>query len=222
MRGAPRSCDHGVTDRRVPGRPDRVPAWCAHDEVARRRHAGAARGWSWTVGGVPSAGHPSTLLVYVMDVYDPRAYAYQSSVSAVLTAACPLVEVEVVQSGRYASRQAAAGVIALLATEQLPVATVLETVQHEFFVNGRSLNSPAVLHEVALRLGLDAPAVELFGTSERARELAASDAELAGDLDGSGGPLLLASRGERIYEFDGLGATGERLVDQFKSVLARP
>jgi len=32
----------------------------------------------------------------------------------------------------------------------------------------------------------------------------------------------MASHAGRVFEFDGLGASGDRLVDQFRSVLARP
>jgi protein-disulfide isomerase-like protein with CxxC motif len=157
-----------------------------------------------------------------MDVYDPSSYAYLPSVTALFSAACSLVDVEVVQSGRYAATEAAAGMIALLATEAVPVSSVLAAVQHEFFVNGRRLEAPGVLAEVSSSLGLDAPAVELFAGTERARTLAGEDFELALDLDRNGGPLLLASCGERTFEFDGPGATGARLVDQFRAVLATP
>jgi protein-disulfide isomerase-like protein with CxxC motif len=128
------------------------------------------------------------------------------------------------QAGRLRvdATRAAAAMIALLATEALPVSTVLHAVQHEFFVNGRPLEDAGVLGEVSTALGLDGPAVELFAATERARTLAGEDFELARDLDRTGGPLLLASRGERIFEFDGLGASGEQLVDQFRTVLAKP
>jgi protein-disulfide isomerase-like protein with CxxC motif len=201
-----------------------------------------------------------TLLLYIMDIYDPWSYAYLPSVSAVLRAACSLVDVEVVHAGRYSAKPtsalaasvsevrlrsdaefgraflasldsgslaldaeaAAAGMIALLASGEMPVSTVLGAVQHEFFVNGQPLEAPGVLGRVATRLGLDAPAIEVFAESPRAHELALEDFAVAKDLDVDGGPLLLASRGDRLFEFDGLGATGERLVDQFRTVLAKP
>ena len=71
-------------------------------------------------------------------------------------------------------------------------------------------------------LGLDGPAIEIFARSPRARELATEDFELAHDMDLGGGPVLLASRGEQVFEFDGPGATSDRLVDQFRTVLTRP
>ena len=52
--------------------------------------------------------------------------------------------------------------------------------------------------------------------------MASEDFELAAEFALEGSPLLMASHGGRFYEFDGLGATGQRLVDQFNSVLARP
>ena len=214
MRGAGQSCALGPA-RPARGRRVGVQSWCVHEPSpalhGTRPLTDAAR--------LPDA---APLLVYVMDVYDPQAYAYQPSVSALLTAARAFADIEVVQSGRVSSPLAAAGVIALLADEDLPVGTVLEAVQDAYFVGGRSLDTAEVLRDVALQLGLDAPAVELFGRSALAQQLAEADVELARDLGGSGGPLLLATKGERIYEFDGLGASGEHLVDQFRSVLAKP
>lgn len=117
---------------------------------------------------------------------------------------------------------AGAALISLLATDEVPAVNVIAAVQHEFFVEGRPLEAPGVLRSVAEGLGLDADAVELFGHSDRARELAAEDSQIAHGLGAGGGPLLMASHGERVFEFDGLGATSERLVDQFRSVLSRP
>ncbi|HET8765715.1 MAG TPA: hypothetical protein VFM86_00165, partial [Pedococcus sp.] len=116
----------------------------------------------------------------------------------------------------------AAGVIALLASEEASVPGVLEAVQRDFFVGGCMLDEPGVLARLAADLELDGPAIELFAGGARAAQLAADDVMLAKDLDRGGGPLLLASRGTRVFEFDGLGATGARLVDQFHSVLDRP
>jgi protein-disulfide isomerase-like protein with CxxC motif len=174
------------------------------------------------MGPLASTADPATLLVYVMDIYDPASYAYLPSVSAVLSAACSLVDVEVVQSGRFAAGSPAACLIALLAAGDLPVSTVLGAVQHQYFVGGLPLDAPGVLGSIANDLGLDGPAIEIFAGSERARQLASEDFELARDLDLGGGPLLLASRGEHVFEFDGPGATSDRLVDQFRTVLTRP
>ena len=234
MRGPARACRCGQAgcDTLLPS--TRLVAHCAHEagRAALGRHLRGGPGYlvpgvHGTAGdpsghGLPSTADPSTLLVYVLDIYDPRAFAYLPSVSAVLSAACSLVEVEVVQSGRYAADSPAACLIALLAASELPVSTVLGAVQHEYFVGGRPLDGPGVLQSIADGLGLDGPAIELFATSPRARELAAEDFDLAHDLDLGGGPLLLASRGEHVFEFDGPGATGDRLVDQFRTVLARP
>jgi len=170
----------------------------------------------------PSTADSSTLLVYVMDIYDPASWAYLPSVSAVLSAACSLVDVEVVQSGRFAAGSPAACLIALLAAADLPVSTVLGAVQHQYFVGGLPLDAPGVLGSIADDLGLDGPAIEIFARSPRARQLASDDFELARDLALGGGPLLLASRGEQVFEFDGPGASGDRLVDQFRTVLTRP
>lgn len=205
-------------------------------------------------------GHDHTLLVYVLDVYDPWSYAYLPSVGEVFSAAAPQVAVEVVNSGRYAgwdvadlapraaavaastetrfgapfvdlmmrggtridAERAAAGVIGLLAAGDLSVDQVLRAVQDELFVRGRLLQAPGVLRSVGDELGLDGHAIEVFAETPRARELAAEDFAMAVDFDQAGGPLLLASHAGRVFEFDGLGATGERLMDQFRSVMARP
>ena len=216
MRGAPHGCRAGVIDcdrRTSPG----LGARCTHEP---------RRGSLRTAGGnplaPPSTADSSTLLVYVMDIYDPASWAYLPSVSAVLSAACSLVDVEVVQSGRYAAGSPAACLIALLAAADLPVSTVLGAVQHQYFVGGLPLDAPGVLGSIADDLGLDGPAIEIFARSPRARQLASDDFELARDLALGGGPLLLASRGEQVFEFDGPGASGDRLVDQFRTVLTRP
>ena len=216
MRGAPHGCRAGVIgcDRRTsPG----LGARCTHEP----RH-GSLRAAGGSPFAPPSTADSSTLLVYVMDIYDPASWAYLPSVSAVLSAACSLVDVEVVQSGRYAAGSPAACLIALLAAADLPVSTVLGAVQHQYFVGGLPLDAPGVLGSIADDLGLDGPAIEIFAASERARQLASDDFELARDLDLGGGPLLLASRGEHVFEFDGPGATSDRLVDQFRTVLTRP
>jgi len=202
-----------------------------------------------------------TILIYVLDVYDPWSWAYLPSVGAVLEAACPVVDVEVVNAARYAgqsvsalassvdavrrhtgtrfgrgflkalrsgeltldSTHAAACIIGLLAAdERHHVPEVLQAVQREFFLHGRTIETPGVLSRVAGRLGLDGPAIEVFAASERAREMAHEDFAVAVDLDPDLGPLLMASHAGRVFEFDGLGASGDRLVDQFRSVLARP
>lgn len=138
MRGAPHGCRAGVIgcDRRTSAG---LGARCAHEP---RRGSLRPTGSAFAP---PSTADPSTLLVYVMDIYDPESWAYLPSVSAVLSAACSLVDVEVVQSGRFAAGSPAACLIA-----------------------------------------------------------------------------LLASRGEQVFEFDGPGATVDRLVDQFRTVLTRP
>ncbi|QGN58607.1 hypothetical protein [Nostocoides sp. HKS02] len=235
-----------------------VETWCAFGRDRRVRRP---------ICSVPpqsavraSAAHDQTLLVYVLDVYDPWAYAYLPSVCELFQAAAPTVGVEVVNSGRYDGRDiselaastaavaastgaafgsefyrllgmggvrldaehAAAGMIGLLAAGDLPVATVLAEVHREFFIHGRPLDAPGVLRSVGDRLGLDGHAIEVFADTERARELAAEDFAMAVDFDSIGGPVLLASHAGRVFEFDGLGASGARLVDQFRSVLARP
>lgn len=218
MRGAPYGCRAGVTGC---GRGTAIGlgARCTHEPRRPRSLRPLSGGAS-----APSAStaDPATLLVYVMDIYDPASYAYLPSVSAVLSAACSLVDVEVVQSGRFAAGSPAACLIALLAAGDLPVSTVLGAVQHQYFVGGQPLDAPGVLGRIATDLGLDGPAIEIFAQSPRARELASEDFELAQDLDLGGGPLLLASRGEHVFEFDGPGATSDRLVDQFRTVLTRP
>ena len=216
MRGAPRACRAGVIDctRRTSSG---LGARCTHEP--RRASLRAAGGSPFAP---PSVADPSTLLVYVMDIYDPASWDYLPSVSAVLSAACSLVDVEVVQSGRFAAGSPAACLIALLAAADLPVSTVLGAVQHQYFVRGQPLDAPGVVASLAHDLGLDGPAIEIFAQSPRARELASEDFELARDLALGGGPLLLASRGEQVFEFDGPGASGDRLVDQFRTVLTRP
>ena len=228
MKGAPRTCRGGFTSCGAPRPSTRLGLRCGHlrcgHEAGRTSGLGVPGRFAtgWAGHGLPSTADPSTLLVYVMDIYDPASWAYLPSVSAVLSAACSLVDVEVVQSGRYAANAPAACLIALLAAGELPVSTVLGAVQHAYFVESRPLDAPGVLESICTGLGLDGPAVELFAASQRARELAAEDFELAQDFDLGGGPLLIASRGEQIFEFDGPGATGDRLVDQFRTVLTRP
>ncbi|KRE56120.1 DsbA family protein [Phycicoccus sp. Soil748] len=263
MRGPHRSCKYGAERHHVPH--TSPSPWCDIHSRSRRVELGLSRPQERARDGfpaVPGAGgvDASTLLVYIMDVYDPWSYAYLPSVSAVLSAACSLVDVEIVHAGHLAAdglgsfaadvdavrgstdarfgadflsavrsgslvvdaEAAAAGVIALLAAEQMPVSTVLGAVQHEFFVCGQPLEAPGVLGRVATNLGLDAQAIELFAASARAHELAVEDFAVARDLNIGGRPLLLASRGDRLFEFDGLGASSQRLVDQFRTVLARP
>jgi protein-disulfide isomerase-like protein with CxxC motif len=237
MNGAPHPCRGGFTGCGTPRLSSGLGLRCGHEasSTAARgtrsalgtrgaldMRAALARTVAGSAGhGLPSTADPSTLLVYVMDIYDPASWDYLPSVSAVLSAACSLVDVEVVQSGRYAASAPAACLIALLAAAEIPVSTILGAVQHEYFVGGRPLDAPGVLGSISAGLGLDGPAIELFAASERARELAAEDFELAQDFDLGGGPLLIASRGEQIFEFDGPGATGARLVDQFRTVLTR-
>jgi hypothetical protein len=217
MRGAPHGCRAGVIgcgSRTTSG----LGARCTHEP----RPARSLQGLGTAARPAASTADPTTLLVYVMDMYDPASYAYLPSVSAVLCAACSLVDVEVVQSGRYAAGSPAACLIALLAAGDLPVSTVLGAVQHQYFERGLPLDAPGVVGSIAADLGLDGPAIEIFARSPRARELASEDFELAHDLDLGGGPVLLASRGEQVFEFDGPGATSDRLVDQFRTVLTRP
>lgn len=216
MRSAPHSRRDGLVGcgrQATPG----LGARCAHEP-----RPGAVRTAGGSLFAPPSTADPSTLLVYVMDIYDPASWAYLPSVSAVLSAACSLVDVEVVQSGRFATGSPAACLIALLAAADLPVSTVLGAVQHQYFVEGLPLDAPGVLGAIANDLGLDGPAIEIFAGSPLARELASEDFELAHDLALGRGPLLLASRGEHVFEFDGPGASGDRLVDQFRTVLTRP
>lgn len=222
MKGAPRTCRGGFTSCGTPPPSTRLGLRCGHETGRTGLGAPGRVAAGWTGHLLPSTADPSTLLVYVMDIYDPASWAYLPSVSAVLSAACSLVDVEVVQSGRYAANAPAACLIALLAAGELPVSTVLGAVQHAYFVDGRPLDAPGVLESICAGLGLDGPAIELFAASQRARELAAEDFELAQDFDLGGGPLLIASRGEQIFEFDGPGATSDRLVDQFRTVLTRP
>ncbi|SDP55458.1 DSBA-like thioredoxin domain-containing protein [Pedococcus dokdonensis] len=228
MSQAPHGCRCGIAGWRTPTQSG-LGARCTHEPAAVHRSRADLRrliqphGRLVSPGDLPLTGTElPTLLVYVMDIYDPASWAYLPSVSAVLGSVPSGVEVEVVQSGRLAARAPAACLIALLAAGELPVSTVLEAVQHAYFVESRPLDSPGVVESVAEALGLDGPAVAIFARSSRARELAAEDFELARDLDLGGGPLLLASRGEHVFEFDGPGASGDRLVDQFRTVQTRP
>lgn len=245
------------------GRSNGVDSWCAFGgrRPARRPRCAVLAGGSASPDSPPILGGPDpTLLLYVLDLFDPWSYAYLPSVEHVLTAASSLVDVELVNDNRYAGCSAAelgarsaavtattgttfgrgfhelvadedlvldvvgaaSGMIGLMAAGDVPVAQVLREVQHEFFVRGRPLGSPGVLYDVATRLGLDGAALEVFAVSERARELAVEDFEIAAEFALDASPLLMASHAGRFFEFDGLGATGQRLVDQFNSVLARP
>lgn len=240
-----------------------VGAWCQHGETrrgapdSRRVTCRDSSARALRNGELPDP----TMLVYVLDLYDPWSWAYLPSVGTVLDAACPVVDVEVVIANRYAgssvsdlarsveavregtqtrfgrsflreldigeltldSAHAAACIIGLLAAdERKHVSAVLQAVQREFFLHGRTIETPGVLSRVASRLGLDGPAIEVFAASERAREMAVEDFAVALDLDPDLRPLLIASHAGTVFEFDGLGASGDRLVDQFRSVLARP
>lgn len=235
MSGGIRGCRYVSPENGDRRSASNLGAWCGHRE--RRAPVRGLTGTGLLRGGRAPSDHltplhsadasgvaedGATLLVYVVDLYDPSAYAYLPSVSPVLRgAACRRVDVELVQTGRYAAPAVAAAVIALLASEEAGVSRVIEAVQRDFFVGGHTLDEPGVLARLANDLELDAPAIELFAGGARAAQLAADDVMLAQDLDRGGGPLLLASRGTRVFEFDGLGATGDRLVDQFNSVLDR-
>jgi putative protein-disulfide isomerase len=201
------------------------------------------------------------MLVYVLDLYDPWSWAYLPSVAPVLEAARPIVDVELVNAGRYAgqpvsaladrveavqrgtstrfgtgflreldrgelrldSARAAACLIGLLAAdERQHLGTVLRAVQCQFFVHGRTIETPGVLAGVATELGLDGAALEVFAASERAREMAQEDFGVAVELAPDLGPLMLVSHAGQVFEFDSLDADGDRLVDQFRSVLAKP
>ncbi len=245
------------------GRSNGVDSWCAFGgrRPARRSRCVAPAEGSAEPNVPPAPGGlDPTLLVYVLDIFDPWSYAYLPSVEGVLTEASRLVGVELVNDNRYAGcsaaelgaraaavtattgtvfgagfhqlltdedlvldvSAAAAGLIGLMAAGDVPVARVLREVQHEFFVRGRPLGSPGVLHDVGTRLGLDGPAIEVFANSDRGREMAAEDFDIAAEFALDGSPLLMASHAGRFFEFDGLGASAQRLVDQFNSVLARP
>lgn len=245
------------------GRSNGVDSWCAFGgRRPSRRSRCAAPVASPAQPDLPPRPGPldPTLLVYVLDLFDPWSYAYLPSVEGVLTEASQRVEVELVNDNRYAGCSAAelgarsaavtattgtvfgagfhqlltdddlvldvpaaaAGMIGLMAAGDVPVARVLREVQHEFFVRGRPLGSPGVLHDVGSRLGLDGSAIEVFAHSARGLEMAAEDFDIAAEFALDGSPLLMASHAGRFFEFDGLGATAQRLVDQFNSVLARP
>jgi putative protein-disulfide isomerase len=120
------------------------------------------------------------------------------------------------------SRDAASAVIALLAADPTRSIEVLWAVHRAFFWSGLSLSAPDTVARIARRLGLDAAAVELFAGSVKAGELADEDFSLARDLGARRGPTLLVSHGEHLSEFEGPGVSGEHLLQQFRSVLARP
>lgn len=120
------------------------------------------------------------------------------------------------------SRAAAAAVISLTAAAPARVLEGLWAAQRAFFWEGRSLADPATVKDVADGLGLDGDAVALFAGSSRAAELAEEDFLLAHDLEARRGPTLLLSHGRRLSELEGPGTSGDQLVEQFRSVLARP
>lgn len=120
------------------------------------------------------------------------------------------------------SRAAAAAVIGLTSAAPSRELEVLAAAQRAFFWDGRSLSDPATARQVADDLGLDGPAVEVFAGSDRAAELADDDILLAHDLGARRGPMLLVSHGHHLAELEGPGTSGEQLVEQFRSVLARP
>lgn len=120
------------------------------------------------------------------------------------------------------SRDAASAVIALVAADPGRVTETLWAVHRAHFWSGLSFSQPGTAARVAGRLGLDADAVELFARSERAGALADDDFTLARDLGARRGPTLLVSHGDQLCEFEGPGSSGENLLEQFRSVLARP
>ena len=119
------------------------------------------------------------------------------------------------------SRLAAAAVIGLASAAPSRELEVLAALQEAFFWDGRSLSEPSTVRDVADRLGLDGPAVELFAGSSRAAELADEDILLANDLGARRGPMLLVSHGHQLDELEGPGTSGEQLIDEYQSVLAR-
>jgi putative protein-disulfide isomerase len=52
--------------------------------------------------------------------------------------------------------------------------------------------------------------------------MADEDFGIARDLGARRGPSLLISHGDRLCELEGPGTSGDQLVEQFRSVLARP
>jgi protein-disulfide isomerase-like protein with CxxC motif len=189
--------------------------------------------WSYaylpSVGEVLSAAAPQVAVEVVnsgryagWDVADlaPRAAAVAASTETRFGA--PFVDLMTRGGARIDAERAAAGVIGLLAAGDVSVDRVLRAVQDEFFLRGRLLDAPGVLRSIGDGLGLDGHAIEVFAQTPRAHELAVEDFAMAVDFDEGGGPLLLASHAGHVFEFDGLGATGERLMDQFRSVMARP
>lgn len=123
---------------------------------------------------------------------------------------------------RLSSRDAAAAVIGMTAAGPVRATEVLWAVHRAFFQDGRSLSSGATIRDAADGLGLDGAAIEVFARSARAAEMAEEDFVLARDLGARRGPSLLVSHGDRLCEFEGPGTTGAQLVEQFRSVLARP
>jgi len=120
------------------------------------------------------------------------------------------------------SRAAAATVIGLASAAPTRELEVLAATQRAFFWDGRSLADRVTVGAIADELGLDGPAVEVFAGSERAAELADEDFMLARDLGARRGPMLLVSHGHHLSELEGPGTSGEQLVEQYRSVLARP
>jgi len=123
---------------------------------------------------------------------------------------------------RLSSRDAAAAVIGMTAAEPGRTTDVLWATHRAFFWDGRSLSSGATVRDTANGLGLDGAAIEVFARSPRAAEMADEDFVLARDLGARRGPSLLVSHGDRLSELEGPGTTGAQLVEQFRSVLARP
>lgn len=119
------------------------------------------------------------------------------------------------------SRLAAAAVIGLSSAAPRRELEVLAALQQAFFWDGRSLSDPSTVRDVADELGLDGPAVELFAASDRAAQLADEDILLAHDLGARRGPMLLVSHGHQLDELEGPGTSGEQLIDEYQSVLAR-
>lgn len=162
------------------------------------------------------------LLTYVVDPFSPATRAWAPAVRELALRAGD-TPFEVVCTGDRGpdgedSLRAAAGIIALLATEQVHPVIVVEDVVRAFADTGADITDLGVVADIAAARQLDVDAVKLLAASDEALAMAREDRELARGLGDPVGAAVLYSAGSRLHRFPGPGATGRELVSALGSL----
>lgn len=165
----------------------------------------------------------SPLLTYVVDPFSPCARSWAPAVRELALRAGDVTPFEVVCTGDHGddgedSRRAAAGIIALLATERLHPVTVVEDVVRAFADTGADITDPSTIGQIAAARRLDADAVTAVAASAEARDLAREDRELARGLGDPSGAAVLYSADSRLHRLPGPRSSGRDLVGAFVSL----